>query len=745
MTQFATKDVLDEIERQAVATGVDPALARAIFIAENSDDGILQRKVIDGRTTSSAGARGVMQTMPKTEELLKQAGFLPRDWQYNPADLRGQVQAGLAAIREKTSRQKDKSDPYELAAMYNGGTRTWQNYRAGLMDQIPAETKQYFNKIRTALGGGNGRTDMTPQQMEQQVVAKTPGAQQPAASSQSSTTTSRRSTINAYDPLLLSQALTQGYQIIQSGGSVDAATSKIGAAIGARTAAEQAQQTAIVSEAEKTGALATAKAAAEASAAARRASILTAASVNPDDANNMATQAMESVIRGTAELEVEGAEIDSRMAVGIFDNPLQWLVNQVRLPGMVGSYNAKVEKQNRAIEAAQNLQGLAATQINLSQAVDADLITKIGVAEAAETASRAQTKLTEIQQAVAGNAIRDAQLALAADKEKLAITMDLAELTKQARSENTQLSDREALKVAEQAQLDRVNRFLKMVGSQNQYDSATFKTLPAKTREELLMAAGTGRIGNTLYESIMNVQQLGNSRNMAAEGDAAAVTWLQSVIRTASANMEADLKIAKEQAKFTGKPVKEDEFFAQSVQKLQNLYQAETQDMRTASDSNPFRISYDALLKDPVAAKNPVAKFIQEYGPTSAKPVFTKVDEKLILDKFVADVALGKVNSGLAAAAISDFYRTGMKQQEVLTKYPLFGLDVPLNGYTVVIPSAGLFDRPMAGGTVDLTNPAAVEQYLIKNVASQAGVRALEQQRSIIAPKFDAFTRGAQQ
>ncbi|WP_230677575.1 hypothetical protein, partial [Streptococcus pneumoniae] len=81
---------------------------RAFFIAENSANGTMApMRVIDGAVKSPAGARGVMQTMPGTEELLKKAGFLPSDWQFNPADLPSQVQGGLAALREKQSRQKN--------------------------------------------------------------------------------------------------------------------------------------------------------------------------------------------------------------------------------------------------------------------------------------------------------------------------------------------------------------------------------------------------------------------------------------------------------------------------------------------------------------------------------------------------------------------------------------------------------------------------------------------------------------
>lgn len=733
MGKFTAQEVLDEIERQAPIYGLEPRLAQAFFHAENSADGQVDpKRIISGATTSRVGARGVMQTMPDTEIRLKESGFLPKEWQFSPADLRGQVQAGLAALQEMRTRQKNKDDPLELAAMYNGGTVPWQNYRAGLVDKIPAETRNYFTKIRTALGGG--RPDMTPQQMEAQVKTA------PAAggSSPESTVSSNRQSSSvrssSYDPAMFAATLNQGFEIIKSGGSADAAAAIINKSSVERQAAEQAQLMDINARAQAQGAAVTAETAVSAQAAARRAQILTTAGINPDIANNMANRAFDTIINNTAELEVEGAEIDARQAVGIFDNPLQWLINQTRLPGMVGSYNQKARQTNRAVEAAQTLQGLASTQISLSQAVDADLITKAGAAKSAEVAARAQEEANQVRQAIAGNAVRDAVLGQQLAGQKFQTAVTLTELTKQVRSENTAMSEREAEKRAQEIQLERVNKWLKMIGSANQFDSATFKSLPTKTREDLLLSAGTGRISNNLYDGITAVQNYGNSRTMAAEGDAGTVAWLTATVAAAKAAMQQDLKLAQAQAKVSGKPVKEEEFLKQSVDKLQEVYQAEAVNMRTASDSNPIKISYDTLLKDPVAGRNPVAEFIRTYGPMSPTPVFTKIDEKLILDKFVADVRLGKVPVGDAASAISAFYKAGVDQQIRVTKYPLFGIDTPLNGYTVSIPASGVFDKPMAGGTVDLTNPAAVESYLIKNVAVQARAMA---PMSLIPPVMD--------
>jgi hypothetical protein len=734
MSNFSIQEIYQEIDRQAPESGIDPKLVRAFFAAENSATGEVKRTHVSGATTSPAGARGVMQTMPRTEELLKQNGWLPQTWNFNPGDLKGQVQAGIAAIREMQSRQKDKSDPLELAAMYNGGTQAWRNYRAGLLDQLPAETRGYFEKIKTALGGASmtpaasgsfNQSGVTPQQMERQSgQPQAPSQQQQPGSggTSSSSRTSVTTRSNSFDTERLAAALSTGIQLIENGGTADTALAGIEAGIAQRQAAEVAQQAAIQQVAQSAGAATTAETAVATAAAVRRKQILEAASLNPDVANNIAAQAMSAVIGEQAALEALGSDIDSRMAVGFFDNPLMWFVNQTRLPGMVGQYNQGVNQVNRKIDAAKNLQELANTQISLSQAIDADQIAAAGAARAAQIAAEAQKNLADVQAAQAGNAIRDANTALAIQGTKFQTAVTLAELTRQQITSGAAKSERDAENRAQEIALGRVNRYLKMIGSNQQYDTASFRSIPAKAREELFALSSTDRIASNLPEALAIIDRYGNMQKIAAEGDAAAVTWIRNTAGRAQQMATEDLKVAEAQAKVTGKMPKREDAYNANLLKVQQLYQAEAADMRTASPDNPIKISYDAALKDPGLAGNGVVAVLQQIGPTSPTPLMTKVDEKLILEKFATDIATGKTTSAAAAAEIANFYKTSREQQIRRTKYPLFGIEVPTNGYTVVIPKPGIFESNVgsAGGTVDLTNPAAVESFLIKDVAVRA-------------------------
>lgn len=712
MSTFTAQEVLDEIARQAPGAGISPKLAQAFFITENSDSGTIKPdRKISGATMSPRGARGVMQTMPATEAGLQKAGFLPAEWKFNPADLRGQVQAGLAALQEMQGRQKNRGDVLELAAMYNGGNAAWRAYREGAMEKIPAETQHYFKKISTALGFG-GPMDQGTQAQSSQIQQGAPVA----SSSSSATRTSTRT--NVFDPLALDAALQSATQLTQNGGSFDTALQQITAAQVQRQQAEASQIAAITDWSTKQGLATTAQTALDAGEAARRAQILTAASINPVDAGNKANAAMEQIMLAMPSLEAAGAEIDARQAVGIFDNPLQWLVNQVRLPGMVGQYNQQVRSVNRTIEGVKNLQGLAATQITLGQASDADAITNAGAAKAAEQAAAAQAKLTEVQAATAGAAVRDAQTALALQTDKTKVLIDIAQLTKQVQSENVGMSEKDAERRAHEIQLQRVNNWLKMIGSNQRYDTATFKAIPAKTREELLVASSGDGISRTLWDGLSYINQLGDWRKIAAEGDAGAVTWMRNTLMAADKLTAEELKLAEQQARISGKPIaKREVFLEQAVNKMEQLYTAELADMRTANDSNPYKIAYDHMVKVPALQNNAVSQFLKANGPTSQTPIFNKVDEKFIIDHFTGQIAAGKVTSGQAAQQISQFYSGAMKEQAARSKYALFGFSAP-EGYKVVIPISGLFEGASRNaGVIDLTNPAAVEQYLIKNTA----------------------------
>lgn len=718
--QYTVEQVLEEIDRQAASFGIPAKVAKAFFISENTSDGVLKPgKKVSGATTSAAGARGVMQTMPSTENSLVKQGFLPTGWKFDPANLPAQVQAGLAALKEMRSRQKNPADILELATMYNGGNDAWRSYRSGDMSKIPAETQKYWEKMQVALGfpakqKGTQMADSTP------AVDSTGGEQTRSGSSSS---VSVRST--TFDPVAFSTAMQAGMDMIRSGGNIDTAIQRMGELAAARTAAEQRAAQAITQLGIATGDTVAAQTVVEAGEARRKQNILRTANLDPSQTNNAFQQAVSAINGNTLDLERMGAEIDARQAVGFFDNPLEYLVNQVRLPGMVGTYNAAVKKQNRLVQQAQELQALSNSQLSISAGMDADAITAAGKAKAAQAAAAAQEALSRVQLEGAGAAVRDAMNTVQLQGEKFRVSMDIANLTKQVMSENTGMSEREAAKQAEKMQLDGVNKYLKMIGSQLVLTEAAWKAMPGSNKNDLLERAGTATISNSFSDAAKIINERGNLSRIANEGDAAMVAWFQKTVSDAQKQSAVDIAAAENIAKAGGRQLSAKDRQAvldANLDKLQAAYQGQAVDMRTASDSNPLKLQYVAISKAPELQDSPVAKFINKYGPGSPNPQFSTVDEQMLLERFImaAEKGVEGTTPASAAAAISDFYKRATELQASRSKYALFGLSKPSNGYTVKLPGTSFWTssgREMDSGTIDLTNPAEVQNYVTKSMA----------------------------
>ncbi len=506
-----------------------------------------------------------------------------------------------------------------------------------------------------------------------------------------------------YDPQLLTSFMKSAVSFT---GDIDKAMAEIAVAAADRKKAEEAQQNAIIDYATKAGEATKASVAIDAAAAARRKQILDHANMNPDVINSMINQAFRSINETATQLEPLGSEIDAKAAVGIFDNPLEYLVNQTRLPGMVGEYNAIVERQNRAVQAARDLQTLAGTQQQISASMDSDKIAAAGVAKAAAEASAAQAKLAEVQQQAAGATQRDVANKLAMTGQKLDISAQMVRFSK----ENKQLSvaDRERQETAEvlDLELERINNWLAMAGSNTQYNKALWKSTPAQVRNRLLEYAGTGKIGPTLFEAVTALQDVrGDLSKIANEGDAAAANWLRRSYALAESK-KADI-VRLTEAK--GGKVNMKELPQQAFDVVQQQYDAESMDMSKASESNPRKIDYTfATTNYKLAGENRVINWLKEFGPAGTTPISETVSEAVILDKLANDVATGNITAATAAAQVSEFYKMGVQVQAERTKYPIFGLEY-VNKYIVKTPR-------MPRG-VDLTNPAAVETLLTKDAA----------------------------
>lgn len=706
---WKVEDVLNEIDTQAPKFGVDPLIAKAIVLAENTSDGKLRAGSIwENDATSPAGARGIMQVMPGTARGLQKVGLLPAEWKHDPSNLSSQVSAGLAAIKDTLSRTKNPSDPYEIAAGFNGSPAVQRTYQGGQFNNLPTETRNYFVKVRNAL------MDLGSNQTNLGVPVTTSATPNQSSGSSTSSTTSISRKVG--DPEVMSQMLMDGFGLVKPGGGYDQLSSGVAQAAQARQAGFDGLLTAILTSAKAEGDKVTAEAAIDAGEAARRKLILGKTNLNPMVADNVLDQTVSVINQTDEQLRSMKPEIDARMFVGFFDNPLQWLVNQTRLPGMVAQYNAVASTQNAAIDKFKNVATIAGTEQQLSQTMDADAILRKGTAQAAAKAAAAQAELAKAQVESATANTRDYLTLAHIVGERFNTEYKLFAATSSTQAERKGESAREAAARTDQENLDNVNRLITAAGG-NGLTLTQFKSMSASAREDLVQRSSTGKFGKDFGESFTFQDSLGNRRVLAEKGGATSVNWMNDTQREAMQIVQ-DTE-AKWQRTNPGKLLtakQKNEMMLDALNQVQTRYEYDyNNDMRMAKDGNPYKLSYVAISKLPEMKNNPLAIYINTYGPEAQEPVFKDVDEKYIMDRFVASISSGKMTPADASRAISDFYKFGIQRQTMSTAYPLYGMN-PATQYNVKLRMGTIGNNV---SKVDLTNPAQVEKFLTGMVASR--------------------------
>ncbi len=702
MADFSIDEVMKTIDELAPAYGVDPRTAKSIIVAENTSDGKIRGKSFSGDATNSNRTMGLGQVIPTTARGLQQAGFLPADWTFDPDNLKSQLSASLAAMKEMKGRQSNPDDPLELGAMYNGGNEAWKAYRAG--KPMNAETTQYLQKQRTFMADPN----MTPQQIEQAASNSGTGVPGTRRSTSSSTSTSR----NVFDAGALDSFNTAS-GLLQD--SITAAQATLGGRGAGVAEAGANVMSDILSAGQAAGESAMATATLKAAGEARRAALLTRANLNPEQTNNRMDEALQALDTTSAMLEQKRPEIDRRMAVGFFDNPVEFIVNQTRLPGMIGEYNGLVGMQKDALQKFDAAQGIANSAINMSQAIDADQTLLAGAAlskaEVAKAQAHAGTINLQLQQKSAADSLQAVQLASTAVDNTLKSLM----LTKQVEALREGESESVARAKGEQAALSEFNMLVKAAGGSGiAYDR--FKQLTPKAREEILSANSAGKFGGSMTAALHFVNKYGNWDAMATNGQLAVRTWVNDtgIAVNKALEQKATEAKAKGQEKSFNPEKAQGELFDAAAQQYQYAASA---NMRGAPDANPYKINYPTLLKDPKWQGNAYVDLMNKYGPNGSEPQFVNYDEQAFLQRAIATAKLSGDPSGATkklASDISAFYKTASREQQMITKPQMFGLQTPSKTYPVVLP---VFSTGKDQPSLDLGNQTQVENFLTRQIA----------------------------
>jgi len=721
MANFSVGEIFGAIDEMAPQFKIDPTVAKSIILAENTRNGRVPPRsaLFSGDATNKNDTMGIGQVIPTTAEGLKQAGFLPADWKHDPSNLKSQLAASLATMSEMKGRLRNPDDPLELGAYYNGGNNGWNAYKNG--QNLVPETANYLQKMRTSMA----ELPMTPQQREvandEYLAAKQSGQPAPAdsgsgprmyQSNRSSMTTTR----NVFDEGALENYNKANSILTAPGGLYDQALAAIDDRKNGIGVQGPVVVQSILQAGQDAGATASAQAMLKAAGEERRAAILSRANLNPSQTNNRMDQALGALDETSARLEQMKPEIDRRMSVGFFDNPLEWLVNQTRLPGMVGEYNGLVGQQKDALQKYQAAKDITTSSIDMSQAIDADRTLETGAAISREAISRAQQNAELAKLQMMQKSTSDALAAVQVGNQAAATSLQQLMLSKQAESIRQGESEAEARSKGEQAALSEFNKLVIAAGGQGlAYDR--FKQLTPKAREEILSANSTGRFGGDFVSALKFVEKYGNLDNMAIGGQAAVRTWINKTDTTANeeVNKLQTKALAMNDKSFNPTKAKEATFNALAAQ-----YEAAANgNMRGVPEGNPYKIDYKSFINAPDLVGNAYVDMLKKYGPDGTEKQFTSYDEQEFMKRAVTTARL----SGDPAASvkklsndISSFYKAASKQQQLTTKPQMFGLATPVKTYPVALPQYATGSMPKV---LDLGNPVEMENFLTRQVAKE--------------------------
>jgi hypothetical protein len=709
ITVIPTKVIFEYIDSTAGKFGVDPTLAKQIFLGENfqktKDGRYVAPVVVDTTVVSPKGATGAMQVMPTTHEGLVKQGYLPAGHTMDRWE--SQVDAGLAAIKAK-QREHKTTDPFIIAAAYNGGNAAAQNAREGKVDALPAETREYLVRITNAglqLGGSLPISPTTG--TNKKAPVSTPVPIQPSKS-----TDPVERGIQAYQ-----QNLEDNQVLFQS--LINDITRSTEEAVGAKTREAKAIMSAGSAAATDAGVTA----AIDAATIRNKERILGILNLDTRKETNIISSELARQQSIDKEIVPLKSEITDRMSVGFFDNPLQWMINATILPGQVERYNQLAGTYNDSLRRVRVTQDTVSRQQSIDVAGTADLFARraviAGNAEIAKATAKAESASAEAAGMKAAAALQIARLAgsIGDDTRK---GIEFGILLEQRRETGK-------AKAEDQAILDEINRGLGVISSAVGAPGMSVKALQSKPKEiqNLWDNARRSRAGGSNFsESLFFVGDQGSMAGMRATGRAEFADVSEKLLRLVKDESFRLQENWKQLFPLSSKAPTQKELFEYAAQKLErDLYNANNANMFAVSNLNPYKINHTSTVRawqgDP---NNPVFKWVDGQ---IAKGV--KIDDEILFETLRKQVTAKQVFPQMAAQALAEYYNTAVGRNNIARDFEFLSLR-PQENY-IVLPIRSKVK-------VDLTDRTALENFFTRNVIT-AGMEAqfpMAEQRVFVAP-----------
>ena len=435
------------------------------------------------------------------------------------------------------------------------------------------------------------------------------------------------------------------------------------------------------------------------------------------------------------------AEYDQAVSVGLLDDPLQFIINQVRLPSLAAKNNALADQEDVALNNVREKTQLLASAKSTLVANTADQMKSVELDSAKNASTLAQAKLSEEEaRNLSQVATQKLQLIALTDKmgDNARATIGTV-ITLQDREEQAQIrnaakkaqSDAKAMEAEDVARLDsRLKLVSDSLGMAEPMTVRRLKTLQNKKDQDVwLTAALTGQMGEDLQKSLGFYLGNGSRNQITASGGAS--TYLTATkLADAGAGYQSDVERA---SLATGKKMNSTESKAAGYK----LYEDSVIDsMRSPTDKTdlssskwdkvynpyvaPFKAFVGAINTRPELAglkTNLVTVQAQNLLSTDAVKGdnLTAEQQQQVFGAIAKQVEDKQITPAKAAADISVFISASAAWNRQMNGYTLFSLP---NQESYLFTMDGEVNRRK----VDLMNPATLENALMK--------RAMEARRA---------------
>lgn len=676
---------------------------RTLVRAENMGGG----GVTFANRRSPVGATGVMQVMPETIKGLKGTKHLAPDFpeDLTNAPLSHQVLAGIAATREMADRAKT-TDWKTLAMHYNAGPVVGSGKAP-----MPEETKGYLlkgYKAREMMGIAD--TPLPP-------TAATVKPSAAFATSPLQSSEAAYGTMMALVPAL-EQALFGGNAAASNARNVQQVATLAAGEAAATTARTQAELTIEQNN--------------------FHLELLKSVGLDKSDPTSALNQELQREAATRRKRETLENDIVKMESLDFFSNPLEFLMAQPKLKAATAQYNQLANIENRSAAEISRMQTLATNLKNLTPSQSADLLRTKAEADAQLALKNAEFQAAQISERNAAGSAKMAldMFTLKKDLFQAALGMEGKEFTQkfQAAQFDALLEDRADRSAARKLTAEQKAREEEQAGALvtgiNLYSRAItgnnvnltkedIKRMPANVRGAWYEVIMRGNYGNDYSQAVPFIKTFGNAAQAASTGNAALVQLVRNIeTRVGPLAIEIQNK-----ARASGQlPPKEDMAIAMAYSQLyanDAMLANKGANKSELRANSPYSIDYNAVAI--ANAKNPATVVGQVLVDSKMRSPNMDINNvmgpRMLVESVKAKVLAGEIDPTKAAMEIANFYKTASDQQYESSGLKYLGL--PRFQDFVITPGA------QGGKTVDLFNPAQIENYLTSEVAKEKRIQSM--------------------